>query len=84
MARKEQRLDDILKYKSEARIMCGYNSNNSIMDLQHGADCVVELNRVSTYSSYHKVYPSGLGRWSYIILKGEYYHKTLIVVAYIT
>ena len=42
------------------------------------------FDRVATYSSAHDVDPLGLGRWSFISLKGKYDYNTRIVDAYIT
>ena len=62
MIRVEQHLEWLLKSEIESRLLCGFNSNNSIMARQYVGTCVRYFYRAAIYSSTRDVDPYGLVR----------------------
>ena len=83
MVRAEQRLEELLRTEAAGRVMVGYNTHERLSARQQGGTCVALFDLLATYGTTHQGDPSGLGRWSSLLLTGKDGHKSRIVTAYI-
>jgi len=76
-------LEELLKSKNGAKIVTGYNTHERLCARQQGGTCVGIFDLLASYYSSTGHDPSGLGRWTSLLMVGKDDKKTRVVSAYI-
>ena len=80
--RKGQDLSTLFRTNTEAKTICGYNKHDNIERGQEGGTAIIALDSAATMVSKSGTDFTGLGRWSWMWIRGKGNHHTRIIAAY--